>query len=43
VFTPQVIDGTIRRLKAYDDRSLSEKLYGKEEEIKNLVEEYLYC
>lgn len=43
VFTPQVIDGTIKRLKAYDDRSLSERLYGKEEEIKNLVEEYLYC
>lgn len=43
VFTPQVIDGMIRRLKAYDDRSLSEKLFGKEEEIKRLVEEYLYC
>ena len=43
VFTPQVIDGVIRRLKSYDDRNLSERLYGKEEEIKNLVEEYLYC
>jgi len=43
VFTPQVIDGAIKRLKAYDDRNLSERLYGKEEEIKNLVEEYLYC
>jgi glutamine synthetase len=43
VFTPQVIDGTVKRLKAYDDRSLSERLFGKEEEIKNLVEEYLYC
>ncbi len=43
VFTPQVIDGTIRRLKAYDDRNLSERLYGKEEEIKKMVDEYLYC
>ncbi|OGR95672.1 MAG: glutamine synthetase [Elusimicrobia bacterium GWF2_62_30] len=43
VFTPQVIDGVIKRLRSYDDRSLSERLYGKEEEIKNLVEEYLYC
>jgi glutamine synthetase len=43
VFTPQVIDGMIRRLKAYDDSNLSERLFGKEEEIKKLVEEYLYC
>jgi glutamine synthetase len=43
VFTPQVIDGVIKRLRSYDDRSLSERLYGKEEEIKKLVDEYLYC
>lgn len=43
VFAPQVIDGTVARLKAYDDANLSERLYGKEEEIKRLVEEYLYC
>jgi len=43
VFPPQVIDSLIKRLKSYDDRSLSEKLFGKEEEIKKLVEEYLYC
>ena len=43
VFPPHVIDGVIKRLKAYDDRSLSERLYGKEEEIRKLVEEYLYC
>jgi glutamine synthetase len=43
VFTPAVIDGLVKRLKAYDDRNLSERLYGKEEEIKKLVEEYLYC
>lgn len=43
VFAPQVIDGAIKRLRSYDDRNLSERLFGKEEEIKRLVEEYLYC
>lgn len=43
VFTPAVIDGVIQRLKAYDDGQLSERLYGKEEEIKKLVDEFLYC
>ncbi|HNW45291.1 MAG TPA: glutamine synthetase family protein [Elusimicrobiales bacterium] len=43
VFTPQVIDGLVKRLKSYDDRNLSERLFGKEEEIKKMVEEYLYC
>jgi glutamine synthetase len=43
VFPPAVIDGVIKKLKSYDDRSLSERLYGKEEEIKKLVAEYLYC
>jgi len=43
VFPPTVIDGVIKRLKSYDDHSLSERLYGKEEEIKKLVEEFLYC
>ncbi|HAH32315.1 MAG TPA: glutamine synthetase [Elusimicrobia bacterium] len=43
VFPPAVIDGVIKKLKSYDDRSLSERLYGKEEEIKKMVAEYLYC
>ena len=43
VFTPAVIDGLITRLKGYNDRNLSERLYGKEEEIKKLVDEFLYC
>jgi len=38
-----VIDGAINRLKSYDDHNLNERLYGKEEEIKKLVAEYLYC
>lgn len=43
VFPPQVVDGIVKKLKSYDDRNLSERLFGKEEEIKRLVEEYLYC
>ena len=43
VFMPQTIDGIAARLKAFDDRNLSERLYGKEEEIRKLVEEFLYC
>ncbi|MDI6828769.1 MAG: glutamine synthetase, partial [Armatimonadota bacterium] len=43
VFSPVVIEGISRVLKAYDDKDLSERLYGKQEEIKKLVEQYLYC
>jgi glutamine synthetase len=43
VFPPAVIDGLIKRLKNYGDRNLSERLYGKEDEIKKLVDEFLYC
>ncbi|MEA3306187.1 MAG: glutamine synthetase family protein [Elusimicrobiota bacterium] len=43
VFSSSVIDSTIKRLQSYDDKDLSETLYGKEDEIKKLVEEYLYC
>ncbi|GAG22915.1 unnamed protein product, partial [marine sediment metagenome] len=32
VFSPMAIDGTIKKLKGYDDRDLSEKLYGKTDE-----------
>jgi glutamine synthetase len=43
VFSPVVIDGMVRKLQAYSDRDLSERLFGKEEEIKKLVDEFLYC
>lgn len=43
VFTPQLIDGLVKRLKSYDDQNLSERLFGKEEDIKHLVDEFLYC
>ncbi|HNT98506.1 MAG TPA: hypothetical protein PKK31_09595, partial [Elusimicrobiales bacterium] len=43
IFTAQSIDGIAARLRAFDDRNLSERLFGKEEEIRKLVDEYLYC
>jgi len=43
VFPPVVIDEIAKKLKSYNDKDLSERLYGKEDEIKKLVEEYLHC
>jgi len=43
VFTPVVIEGVVKELKQYDDQDLSERLYGKEEEIRRIVEQYLHC
>ena len=41
VFSSVVIDGIVGKLRSFNDKDLSEKLYGKEEEIKKLVTEYL--
>jgi len=43
VFSSTVIDEIVKRLKSYNDKDLSEKLCGKEDEIKKLVDEYLHC
>lgn len=43
IFPQGTIDRFVRQLKAFDDKNLSEKLYGKENEIKYLVEKYLHC
>jgi len=43
VFPSVVIDGMVKKLKSYNDRDLSEKLYGKEDEIKKLVDGHLHC
>ena len=43
IFSPVVIDEIVRKLKSYNDKGLSEKLHGKEDEIKKLIEEYLHC
>lgn len=43
VFSPTVIDGIVKKLKSYNDKGLSQRLYAKEDEIKKLVNEYLHC
>ncbi|NLI10279.1 MAG: glutamine synthetase [Elusimicrobia bacterium] len=42
-FPSQVVDSCAAKLSSYGDENLSEKLYGKDEEIKKVVDEYLYC
>ena len=43
IFPKGVIDRFINHLKSYDDQNLSERLYGKNEEISKLVKQYLHC
>ncbi len=42
VFPPEVIDNSIQVLRSYEDEDLSERLYGKDEEINLLVVKYLH-
>ena len=43
VFPPGVIDNVVKRLRLFDDKGLSEKLYNKQEEISALVRQFLHC
>lgn len=43
VFPAGVIDNVISRLKAFDDKGLSEKLYNRNDEISKLVRQFLHC
>ena len=43
VFPESFLTNTAKMLKAYDDKDLSERLYGKHDEIRQLVEAYLHC
>ena len=43
VFPSGTIDSFIKRLKAYDDKELSERLYQKTDETMKLVQQYLHC
>jgi len=43
VFPSIVIDGLVKKLKSYDDKDLSKKLFGKKDEINELVNKYLHC
>jgi glutamine synthetase len=42
VFSPALLDDVIGLLRSYEDKNLSERLYGKEDEIQNLGDEYLH-
>ncbi len=43
VFPAEVIDEVVKHLKSHDDRGLSKKLQGMEDEIRKLADEYLHC
>jgi glutamine synthetase len=43
IFPAGVIDNVAARLKAFNDKNLSENLYNKNEEISNLVRQFLHC
>ena len=42
IFPKGMIDNKIKILKSYKDEGLSEKLYGKHDEIKALVDKYIH-
>lgn len=43
VFPAGTVDTIIKKLKSYRDRDLSERLYRKSDEIKQVVDTYLHC
>jgi glutamine synthetase len=43
VFPPAVIDNVVAKLREFDDKGLSEKLYNNNEEISKLVRKFLHC
>jgi len=43
VFPSGVIDNTVSNLKSFNDKGLNEKLFNKQEELSNLVKEFLHC
>lgn len=43
VFSPAMIDGIIRKLRAYEDKTLRADLEGKPEEMQKLVTRYFHC
>ena len=43
VFPTGVIENVVSKLKAFDDKGLSEKLYNRNDEISTLVRKYIHC
>ncbi len=43
VFPASVVNHVVKTLKSYDDKDLSERLYGKNDKIRELVLKYIHC
>jgi glutamine synthetase len=43
IFPPGLIDNISARLKAFNDKDLSQRLFNKHDEIRKLVDQYLHC
>ncbi len=43
IFPAGVISDVIEKLKSYNDKDLSERLYGKEEELRKVILKYIHC
>ncbi len=43
IFPAGLLDQTAEKLKSFNDKDLSERLYGKEEELRELVMKFLHC
>ena len=43
VFSPAMIDGIIKRLRSYGDRTLRQEINGNQEEMLKLVNRYFHC
>ena len=43
IFPAGTIDRFIKMLRGYNDKDLSERLFGKNDEIKKLVDQYIHC
>lgn len=43
IFPKGVISDIVKKLKSFNDKDLSERLYGKEEEIHKIVLKYIHC
>jgi glutamine synthetase len=43
VFSPAMIDGIIKRLRSYGDKTLRQEIDGNQEEMLKLVNRYFHC
>jgi glutamine synthetase len=43
VFSPAMIDGIIKKLRSYNDKTLRSEIDGNQEEMLKLVERYFHC